>query len=218
MTPKTETLVSALRILSVEIQSGDGVANAVVAEAADRLTLMANLVARHIEETKKDTAEMQTACETMNGATKTIQRLKEHIKRLEEYLIDAKNQYAVQMEGVQMTTQQSNTKLTMPIEDTIILDSKKCNAELLTIHSDGRITVAEHLQPSETAALVLECMRTKWMADAQSIKTRDQQERIKRLEEAGESVNDAIMSVQDWNGTHVGDCLDAWRKAKEANP
>ena len=84
MTPKTETLVSALRILSVEIQSGDGVANAVVAEAADRLTLMANLVARHIEETKKDTQEMQTACETMNGATETIQRLKSHIKRLEE--------------------------------------------------------------------------------------------------------------------------------------
>jgi cysteinyl-tRNA synthetase len=84
MTPKTETLVSALRILSVEIQSGDGVANAVVAEAADRLTLMANLVARHIEETKKDTQEMQTACETMNGATETIQRLKIHIKRLED--------------------------------------------------------------------------------------------------------------------------------------
>jgi ribosomal protein S15P/S13E len=84
VTPKTETLVSALRILSVEIQSGDGVANAVVAEAADRLTLMANLVARHIEETKKDTAEMQTACETMNGATKTIQRLKSHIESLEK--------------------------------------------------------------------------------------------------------------------------------------
>ena len=84
MTPKTKTLVSALRILSVEIQSGDGVANAVVAEAADRLTLMANLVARHIEETKKDTAEMQTACETMNGATETIQRLKDRIKRLEK--------------------------------------------------------------------------------------------------------------------------------------
>ncbi len=84
MIPKTETLVSALRILSVEIQSGDGVANAVVAEAADRLTLMANLVARHIEETKKDTQEMQTACETMNGATETIQRLKECINRLEE--------------------------------------------------------------------------------------------------------------------------------------
>lgn len=94
MTPKTETLVSALRILSVEIQSGDGVANAVVAEAADRLTLMANLVARHIEETKKDTQEMQTACETMNGATETIQRLKERINRLEEQLMDAKNKHA----------------------------------------------------------------------------------------------------------------------------
>ncbi len=94
MTPKTETLVSALRVLSVEIQSGDGVANAVVAEAADRLTLMANLVARHIEETKKDTAEMQTACETMNGATETIQRLKSHIKRLEEELIDVRGQWA----------------------------------------------------------------------------------------------------------------------------
>ncbi len=94
MTPKTETLVSALRILSVEIQSGDGVANAVVAEAADRLTLMANLVARHIEETKKDTQEMQTACETMNGATETIQRLKSHIKRLEEELIDVRGQWA----------------------------------------------------------------------------------------------------------------------------
>jgi hypothetical protein len=92
--PKTETLVSALRILSVEIQSGDGVANAVVAEAADRLTLMANLVARHIEETKKDTQEMKTACETMNGATETIQRLKERIKLLEEELIDAKGQWA----------------------------------------------------------------------------------------------------------------------------
>jgi oligoribonuclease (3'-5' exoribonuclease) len=82
--PKTQTLVSALRVLSVEIQSEDGVANAVVAEAADRLTLMANLVARHIEETKKDTQEMQNACETMNGATETIQRLKERIKQLEE--------------------------------------------------------------------------------------------------------------------------------------
>jgi len=55
---------------------------------------MANLVARHIEETKKDTQEMQTACETMNGATETIQRLKDRIKRLEEELIDAKNKHA----------------------------------------------------------------------------------------------------------------------------
>ena len=41
-------------------------------------------------------------------------------------------------------------------------------------------------------------------------------ERVKRLEEAGESVRVAIMSRQDWNGTTVGDCLAAWTKAKEA--
>ena len=95
MNPKTQTLVSALRVLSVEIQSEDGVANAVVAEAADRLTLMANLVARYIEETKKDTKEMQTACETMNGATETIKRLKDRIKQLEEELMEVKNKHAV---------------------------------------------------------------------------------------------------------------------------
>ena len=35
-----DTLVSALRILSVEIQSGDGVANAAISEAAERLALL----------------------------------------------------------------------------------------------------------------------------------------------------------------------------------
>jgi len=99
-----------------------------------------------------------------------------------------------------------------------LIEVKNNGDALLTIHNDGTITAAEHLKPTETAAEVLRIMRETWMADAQSIKIRDQQERIKLLEGAGESVNDAIMSVQDWNGTHVGDCLDAWNKAKEAKP
>lgn len=37
----TETLVTALRILSRDIQSDDGVANAAIAEAADRLEELA---------------------------------------------------------------------------------------------------------------------------------------------------------------------------------
>ncbi len=37
----TETLVKALRILAVDIQSGDGIANAAIAEAADRLDELA---------------------------------------------------------------------------------------------------------------------------------------------------------------------------------
>jgi hypothetical protein len=95
------------------------------------------------------------------------------------------------------------------MSDTIILDSKKCNAQLLAIHSDGRITVAEHLKPTETAARVLQSMREQWMADAQSIKIRDQQERIKRLEEAGD---EAIYK------TNLFDRELHWNKAKEANP
>ena len=79
----TEQIVSALRVLSVEMHSEDGVANAVVAEAADRLTLMANLVARHVQETKDDVEQMAVASETMVEATAKIQTLRARIKRLE---------------------------------------------------------------------------------------------------------------------------------------
>ena len=84
MNSTTEQIVSALRVLSVEIHSEDGVANAVVAEAADRLTMMANLVARHLQETKDDVEQMAVASETMVEATAKIQSLRARIKRLEE--------------------------------------------------------------------------------------------------------------------------------------
>jgi hypothetical protein len=100
------------------------------------------------------------------------------------------------MEGVQMS-------------DTIILDSKKCNAQLLTIHADGRITVAEHLKPTETAAAVLQIMREQWMDDIQSKKIREQEDRIKRLEEGGD---EAIYK------TNLFDREAHWFKAKEAKP
>jgi hypothetical protein len=99
----------------------------------------------------------------------------------------------------------------MPIEDTIILDSKKCNAQLLTIHADGRITVAEHLKPTETAAEVLQIMREQWMDGIQSKKIREQEDRIKRLEEAGdEMAKDFSHFWTDRNSVRD------WPKAKEA--
>jgi hypothetical protein len=64
-----------------------------------------------------------------------------------------------------------------------LIEVKNNGDALLTIHNDGTITAAEHLKPTETAAEVLRIMRKTWMADAQSIKIRDQQERIKLLEE-----------------------------------
>jgi hypothetical protein len=95
------------------------------------------------------------------------------------------------------------------MSDTIILDSKKRNAELLTIHADGRITVAEHLSPTETAAEVLQIMREQWMADIQSKKIREQEDRIKRLEEAGDEMEKYCRDYYSSN---------RWYKAKEAKP
>ncbi len=87
------------------------------------------------------------------------------------------------------------------MSDTIILDSKKCNAELLTIHADGRITVAEHLKPTETAAKVLQIMREQWLADIQSKKIRDQEERIKRLEEENDALRADLLL---WDKAGIG--------------
>jgi hypothetical protein len=108
------------------------------------------------------------------------------------------------MEGVQMN-------------DTIILDSKKCNAELLTIHADGRITVSEDLKPTETAAKVLQIMRDQWLADIQCAKIRELQDRIKRLEEAGDKMDD-LLRWQSRMDRKTSPSASAWRKAKEAKP
>ena len=77
----------------------------------------------------------------------------------------------------------------------------------LIIHADGRITVSEKLQPSETAARVLECMKTQWMEDSQSKQIRELQQRIKRLEEGGDK---AILN------SYLPDRLAVWKEAKEA--
>jgi len=106
------------------------------------------------------------------------------------------------------------------MSDTIILDSKKCNAELLTIHADGRITVAEHLKPTETAAAVLQIMREQWLADIQSKKIREQEDRIKRLEEAGDKMETRLHLRKNISDQFVykGDAesVENWHKAKEA--
>jgi predicted RNase H-like nuclease (RuvC/YqgF family) len=122
------------------------------------------------------------------------------------------------------------------VSDTIILDSKKCNAQLLTIHSDGRITVAEHLKPTETAAKVLQIMREQWMDSIQSKKIREQDDRIKRLEEDLNELRSDEARLLNLNGElerrikrleEAGDKMfpwservgqEFWNKVKEAKP
>jgi hypothetical protein len=94
-----------------------------------------------------------------------------------------------------------------------IIEVKNNGGALLTMHADGRITVAEHLKPTETAAEVLRIMRETWMADAQSIKIRDQQERIKRLEEALRRIANA-----DYRGNRSTESQIAFEALKEAKP
>jgi hypothetical protein len=50
MRSETRTIISAMRILSVEIQSGDGIANAAIAEAANRLEELDAAIRETIEE------------------------------------------------------------------------------------------------------------------------------------------------------------------------
>ena len=77
----------------------------------------------------------------------------------------------------------------------------------LIIHADGKITASEKLQPSETAARVLECIKTQWMEDAQSKQIRELRERINRLEELAEE-----LAYEDYAASRK----DIWQGFKEA--
>jgi len=112
MKVSTEDLVAVLRMIAKDLQSPDGVANVFIDGAANRMTLLANLAAKHVEEMEaanqrikrlEDWKQSQlevdrewdaNALATMLGAKlgeshrKVIQRevprLLDRIKRLEE--------------------------------------------------------------------------------------------------------------------------------------
>ena len=86
---------------------------------------------------------------------------------------------------------------------------------ILTIHPDGRVTTSPRLKPDEISALVLDQIKTAWLKDAQATKIRELQDRIKRLEEAGDAMHWAFMHPFDTGNESVA---DAWLKAKEAKP
>jgi len=94
---------------------------------------------------------------------------------------------------------------------------------ILTIHPDGRVTTSPRLKPDEISALALDQIKTQWMKDSQATKIRELQERIKRLEEAGDAIKKS-RSCGCQNGDSVFYCIscinawDAWLKAKEAKP
>ena len=68
MKVSTEDLVAVLRLIAKDLQSPDGVANVFIDGAANRMTLLANLVAKHVEERE--------------AANQRIKRLEEALKCL----------------------------------------------------------------------------------------------------------------------------------------
>lgn len=79
MTSSTKTLVEALRILASDIQSKDGVANAAILEAAQRMEEDQQVIF-HMGESIKILRQ------TVKHRNETIDALKQRIKRLEQAL------------------------------------------------------------------------------------------------------------------------------------
>ena len=71
MNVSTEDLVTGLRHIARDLQSPDGTANRWILEAADRMTLLANLAARHVKE--------------MESANALITRLEREVEMLRLY-------------------------------------------------------------------------------------------------------------------------------------
>ena len=93
-----------------------------------------------------------------------------------------------------------------------VVSGESVTEAILTIHPDGRVTTSQRLKPTETAALVLDQIKTAWLKDAQATKIREMQDRIKRLEQAG----DALKVAGYFGGW--GDAVNKWVKVKEAKP
>jgi len=79
------------------------------------------------------------------------------------------------MEGVQMSEPIYFSTNSHPISNP--------TTQIMRVDLDGGFTVNESIPATDAAKMVLGLMKQEWLADAQSIKIRDQQEYIKQLEE-----------------------------------
>ena len=89
-----------------------------------------------------------------------------------------------------------------------VVSGESATEAILTIHPDGLVTASDRLKPNETAALVLDQIKTQWLNDAQAKLIQELQDRIKRLEEAGDRLAGTTPPSSDR--------YMAWLKAKEA--
>ncbi len=83
------------------------------------------------------------------------------------------------------------------------------STQIMRVDLDGGFTVNESIPATDAAKMVLGLMKQEWLADAQATKIREQEDRIKRLEEAGDAMEKYCSDYYSSN---------RWYKAKEAKP
>ena len=109
----TETLIAAVRILARDIESGDGVANAAIAEAADRLAeLQSHVMSEHLRDAAKMVeqqariAELEKSVEWWQGCAKdcgdVINDGIESRQQLRDKLAELEAQAAIGRRAVEM--------------------------------------------------------------------------------------------------------------------
>lgn len=128
---------------------------------------------------------------------------------------------SVQMERNQMNDNILNNSTDLGVGEQnkyTMIEVKKLDKALLTIHADGRITVSDDLKPTETAAEVLKIMQDMWLSNQQVVKIRELQEKINRLEREIElfrehaDYGDVSLVEAILKGEEIG------RKEKEVKP
>ena len=88
---------------------------------------------------------------------------------------------------------------------------------ILIIHPDGRVTTSSRLKPDEISALVLDQIKTQWLKDAQCTKIRELEDRIKRLEEAGNALLWHFCPKNTGDISFLqSEAIKQWNKSKEA--
>ena len=139
-----------------------------------------------------------------------------------------------------ITKQSEETFIQWRIAGNPVVSGESASEAILTIHPDGRMTTSDRLKPTETAALVLDQIKTAWLKDAQATKIRELESEIEekrkdvvwlatekaklenyvmRLEEAGDALYEnsdpTKWDLPEANARKLKE-QEAWRKAKEA--
>ena len=129
-----------------------------------------------------------------------------------------------------ITKQSEKTHIEWRIMGNPVLSGEATSEPILTIHPDGRVTTSPRLKPTETAALVLDQIKTAWLKDAQATKIRELESEIEEkrkdvvwLATEKAKLENYVMLLEEWGDymrSHSNNewWCENWDKAKGAKP